>query len=326
MPPTPPAQPPQSSEDSEPLPPLVAITGPTASGKSALAMMLAERLGGEILNTDALQVYRGFDIGTAKPTREEQARVPHHLVDCVAPDESYSAGQYVTDARRVLADLKRRGRLPVLCGGTGLYFRALLHGLAKIPPVPQAVRDAVTAELEARGSAALHDDLAAVDPESAARIHPNDAQRVARALEVYRAAGRTLSSMHSDTPFTPHAPTVLYVGVNWEREALYARINRRVEALFHQGWVDEVRGLLAQGLSPELRAFQAIGYREIAQALTGARTMDGLAEDIATRTRQYAKRQLTWFRGQPAIQWFPPGAEATVMEAVIQYQIRQRRG
>ena len=303
-----------------PLPPLVAVTGPTASGKSELALYLAGHLGGEILNTDALQVYRGFDIGTAKPSREEQSRIPHHLLDCVEPDEAYSAGRYVADARAVLANLTRRGKLPILCGGTGLYFRALFQGLAEIPPVPDPVRQAVAEALAERGSMGLHAELARVDPELAARIHPHDPQRVSRALEVFRATGRPLSAFQRETPFTSSVPEVLFLGVAWERSALYQRIDQRVEAMLAQGWVEEVRGLLARGLEDTLKPFQAIGYREIAQMLRGERSAEGLAEAIARRTRQYAKRQLTWFRGQPGIDWHPPGAEKQILAAAARFK------
>lgn len=303
------------------LPPCVAVVGPTASGKTGLALALGEALGGEVLNTDAMQVYRGFDIGTAKPTPAERARLPHHLLDVVAPDETYSAGAYVADATRIARALAQRRRLPVLCGGTGLYFRALLQGLAAIPPVPAAVRAAVAAELSARGAAACHAELAAVDPEAAAAVHPNDPVRIARGLEVYRATGRPISAYRRERPFRAHAAGVLSVGYAWPRAELYARIDERVRAMLATGWVAEVEGLLAAGWSPALKPFQAIGYREIVAMLRGerpdwARDHEALAEAIALRTRRYAKRQLTWFRKHPDIRWLAPGDVPGALAAV----------
>jgi tRNA dimethylallyltransferase len=295
---------------------LVAVVGPTASGKSGLALRLAERCGGEILNTDSLQVYRHFDIGTAKPTVAERARVPHHLLDCVEPEETYSAGRYVSDAQSVLAELGQRERVPVLCGGTGLYFRALLFRLAEVPPVPEAVRREVQARLAALGPAACHAELARIDPETAARVHPNDRVRIARGLEVFLASGRPLSRYHRERPFLQQAHGVLSVGVHWERARLYERIGERVEAMLTAGWIAEVEGLLAKGYDPGLKPFQAIGYREIVAMLQGRRPREGLAAAIATRTRQYAKRQLTWFRKHPDVVWAEPGEEERLVKRV----------
>jgi len=292
--------------------PMVAVVGPTASGKSALALRIAEELGGEILSTDSQQVYRHFDIGTAKPSAEERARVPHHLIDVVAPDETYSAGRYLRDAQLLLGRLRTAGRLPVLCGGTGLYFRALLYGLAEIPPVPPAVREAVLALCEGEGLAACRAELARRDPEGAVRLHPNDRARILRALEVHRATGRPLAGFQRDMPFREPPPHVLWVGTRWERAALYARIDARVEEMLARGWVDEVRGILGRGYSSRCKPFRAIGYREIAAWLAEGEPVPeaALAAPIARRTRQYAKRQLTWFGRQPGIRWAAPGEEA----------------
>ncbi|MDH5752007.1 MAG: tRNA (adenosine(37)-N6)-dimethylallyltransferase MiaA [Deltaproteobacteria bacterium] len=310
-----------SRKNSAGLPPLVAVVGPTASGKSSLAMELALRFNGEIINTDAMQVYRGFDIGTAKPGAADLERVPHHLLDCVEADQEYSAGSYVRDARLVLAGLKQRARLPLLCGGTGLYFRALLQGLADIPDIPPEIREEVACELERRGAPALHGELVAVDPEMASRLHPNDRARVARALEVFRATGRSLAFFQEQRPFTLDMPGVLTLGVAWERPRLYERINARVEQMLDRGWVDEVRGLLAQGLDPGLKPFRAIGYAEITRALlAGGRDFEpdreALAGAIAQSTRNYAKRQLTWFRRHPGVIWFSPETTGQALEAV----------
>lgn len=311
------------------LPPLVAVVGPTASGKSGLALALAERFGGEIVSTDSLQVYRGLDIGTAKPTAAERTRVPHHLIDVAAPDEPYSAGRYVADARAALADIVARGRVPILCGGTGLYYRALLYGLVEVPPVPDAVQAAVEARLAAEGAPAVHAALARVDPEAAAGIHPHDPVRIARALGVYQATGRPLSAWQRTQPPRPAAPEVLSVGLRWERRVLYARIDRRVEAMLEAGWLDEVRDLLAQGVDPALKPLRAIGYREIVAHLRAGGAEHGpereaLAARIAQRTRRYAKRQLTWFRQHPEILW-APADDAGRLEAAVRKFLPEAR-
>jgi tRNA dimethylallyltransferase len=316
------------------LPPLVAVVGPTGSGKSGLALALAEACAGEIVNTDSLQVYRGFDIGTAKPGAAERARAPHHLLDVAAPEEAYSAGRYVEDARAAIAGIVARGHVPILCGGTGLYYRALVYGLAHVPPVPADVQAGVERRLVAGGTAAAHAALATVDPEAAAAIHPNDPVRIARALAVHEATGRPLSGYRRAQPFAAEAPRLFAVGLHWERAALYARIERRVQAMLAQGWVAEVQGLLAHGCGPALKPMQAIGYREIAQWLgdQGAAALSGpapaappeLAERIARRTRQYAKRQLTWFRKHPEVHWAQPGGEADVIAAVRKYLLASR--
>lgn len=299
-----------------PLPPLVAVMGATASGKSALALELAERFGGEIVNTDAMQVYRHFDIGTAKPTAAERARVPHHLLDVAEPDEAYSAGRYVDDARAAIADIVARGQVPILCGGTGLYYRALLFGLAAVPDVPPAVQAAVEARLAAEGLAAAHAALARVDAAAAARIHPNDPVRIARALAVHEATGRPLSAWQTARPFRPAAPEALVVGIRWERGALAARIEARVREMLARGWVEEVAGLLARGYGPELRPMRALGYREIVHYLRHGGEVEALVTRITERTRQYAKRQRTWFRRHPEIRWAPPEQRETLAEAV----------
>jgi tRNA dimethylallyltransferase len=299
-----------------PCAPLIAVVGPTGSGKTELALRLAERFGGEIVNTDSLQVYRYLDIGTAKPDAAERARVPHHLLDVVDPDEPFSAGEYVRAARRALADLARRGRVAILCGGTGLYFRALMQGIAEIPPVPPAVRDAVAARLATLGPETLHAELARVDPASAARIHPRDAQRIARALEVAQATGRPLSAYQAQQPFRSAARGVLSVGTAWERAALYRRLDARVDEMLRRGLVAEVEGILARGFSPEAKPLKAIGYLEAVAWLQGRLPREELAAAIQLRTRHYAKRQVTWFKRHPEVQWAVPGEQDRVLREV----------
>jgi tRNA dimethylallyltransferase len=267
---------------------------------------LAERFSGEVINADSLQVYRHLDIGTGKPTAEERSRAVHHLLDVAEPGEPFSAGDYVARARKVLEGLAARGRVAVLCGGTGFYFRALMQGMAEVPPVPDAVRRDVAARMQRLGAPGCHVELARLDPERAARLHPNDAARIARALEVVLASGVPLSAWLRRGAATGVAAPVLHVGWLWERHELYARINRRVEEMLAQGWVDEVRRVLAMGVPPSAKPLRAIGYREIVEYLEGRRPLTSLAPDIQQRTRHYAKRQLTWFRRQAPVEWFSP--------------------
>ena len=285
---------------------MIAVVGPTAGGKSELAEALAEAFGGEIISTDSLQVFRHLDIGTAKPAPSRRARIAHHLIDVAEPDESYSAGRYVADAQAALAGIRAAGRLPLLCGGTGLYYRALVQGLMEVPPVCASARAKVEAMVREEGVEACHRELERVDPATAGRLHPHDRARITRALEIYFSTGRPISEFQRRQPFRSVPSSLLAVGIQWERAALYARINRRVPEMLEQGWVEEVRRILAMGFSPGLKPLQSIGYREISALLRGEREEQGLVEDIARRTRNYAKRQVAWFRNQPEVHWFAP--------------------
>ena len=286
--------------------PVIAVVGPTGSGKTALAVALAQRFGGEIVNTDSLQVYRHLDIGTAKPTPEERAQAVHHLIDVVDLDQPFSAADYVAQATPVLTRLGGAGRLAILCGGTGLYFKALVEGLAEVPAVPASIRQDVADRAQRFGTPTLHAELAKLDPDRAAKLHPNDTARVTRALEVALATGQPLSSYHAQ-PATPPPLNLLHVGLRWERAALYAHLNRRVDAMLAQGWIEEVQAVLARGFPPDAKPLRAIGYLEIVEYVQGRRSRDSLAPDIQQRTRHYAKRQLTWFRHQTSVDWFEPG-------------------
>jgi tRNA dimethylallyltransferase len=299
--------------------PLVAVVGPTGSGKTELALQIAERFGGEIVNTDSLQVYRSLDIGTAKPDASERTRAPHHLLDVVNPDEAFSAGDYVRAARRVLEDLAARSKLAVLCGGTGLYFRALMQGIADIPEIPADVRLAVAARMQASGPPALHAELARRDPASAQRIEPNDRQRIARALEVLEATGRPLSVYQAEQPFSAQMPGVLSVGFAWERANLYRRLDARVEQMIARGLIDEVQGVLDHGYSPELKPLKAIGYLETIAYLQGRLARDALVPAIQLRTRHYAKRQVTWFKRHPEVVWCPPQDSRALLERIERF-------
>jgi tRNA dimethylallyltransferase len=285
--------------------PLLAVVGPTATGKSRLAMALAGELGGEIVNADALQVYRGFDIGTAKPTAAERARVPHHLIDVLDPAERYSAGEFARRARAAIAEIEGRGRLPIVVGGSGLYLRALLAGISPIPPGDAAVRARLRARLAAEGLPPLAAELARRDPETASRLAPGDAQRVLRALEVALVSGVPLASWIARQPFGNQRIPAVSVGLTLARSLLYDEIAGRVAGMIERGWVSEVEGLLAQGLDPQLPAFQAIGYRQLVLHVRGERTLPQAISETIQATRRFAKRQETWFRKEPDVTWFP---------------------
>lgn len=277
------------------------MVGPTAAGKSALAMALAERTGGEIIAADSVQVYRGLDIGSAKPTAVERARVPHHGLDLFDPREQSDAGRWLAAAEAALDDIAARGRRAIVCGGTGLYIRALLEGLAATPEVPEAVRAAVLGRLLAEGPERVHAALAEVDAETAARVAPRDAQRVGRALSVFLATGRPLSAWQADHRAARAAragarPPVRILALWPERPTLYARIDARAAAMVAGGLVEETRGLLAQGVPASAPGLQCLGYREARAVLAGELPHAALAERVALGHRRYAKRQLTWFR------------------------------
>jgi tRNA dimethylallyltransferase len=284
--------------------PVLAIVGATATGKSALGMALAEILPGEIVNADALQVYRGFDIGTAKPGPAERARVPHHLIDILDPHETYSAGEFARRAQEAIAGIQERGRVPIVVGGSGLYLRALFEGISPVPPGDLEVRRTLRARLEAEGLTPLREELARLDPQTAARLSAGDTQRVLRALEVALVSGRPLSSWIEEQPFGTQRIAVVRIGLTLPRSILYDRIAGRVARMMEAGWREEVAGLLRQGLSPRLPAFQAIGYRQLVRCLEGNGSLEETAAEIVKETRRFAKRQETWFRKEPDVTWF----------------------
>jgi tRNA dimethylallyltransferase len=294
-------------------PPAIAVMGPTASGKTTFAIELARRHGGEIVSVDSALVYRGLDIGAAKPDLAERAGIPHHLIDVREPWQPYSAAEFAVDARAAIDGILARGGLPVLAGGTGLYFRALLRGLAPMPEADPAMRDSIAAEAAERGWLALHADLARVDPAAAARIRPGDAQRIQRALEVFRLSGRPISEWQRDPP-PPRLPlrVLKLVLAPAGRATLHARIARRFEAMLAAGFLDEVRDLralpaLRDHPAPlDLPAVRAVGYRQAWEHLDGAFGFDGLRDRGVFATRQLAKRQLTWLRGELDARWFDP--------------------
>jgi len=277
------------------------LVGPTASGKSAVALALAERLGGEIISVDSMQVYRGLDIGTAKPSPEERARVPHHLVDVVELTEAFDAAKFVEQARRAEMEILARGRTPIFCGGTGLYFKAYLEGLGDAPPSDAAVRR----ELEAAPLAELLRELLQNDPVTYERIDRQNPRRVVRALEVIRLTGKPFSAQRSAwSRLDPHAsPLAPIFGLARSAADLHSRIEARVDEMFARGLVEETRRLLAQGLDRNPTAMQAIGYRQVIEHLRGVRPLAETIELVKTKTRQFAKRQMTWFRRQLTVNW-----------------------
>jgi tRNA dimethylallyltransferase len=285
--------------------------GPTASGKSALALRLAEERGGEIVSCDSLQVYRGLDIGSAKPTAEERARVRHHLIDVRDPDESFSAADYARLAREALADIRARGRLPIVAGGTGLYLRALLLGLFEGPSRDEALRARLESMAARFGDARLHRVLRRVDPSAAARIHPTDRLRIVRGLEVYRATGRPMSEQQRAGAEPLRGFRVRVAGLLPPREELRLRVEARTREMFERGLVDEVRRLRAAGYPADLRPLRAIGYRQALAVLDGRLSEGEARRSIETETLQYAKRQRTWFRHQSGeVHWYTQGEQA----------------
>ena len=286
--------------------PLLVLVGPTASGKSALALRAAERLRGEVIGADSVQVYRRFDIGSGKPTAEERARVPHHLIDVADAREPMDAARWAELAEEALTDIRARGKVPIVCGGTYLWVRALLLGLVPAPPADEAIRARHRETAEQGGRAALHAELARVDAESAARLAPNDFVRVSRALEVYELTGKPLSAWHAAHGFRERRHPARLVGVRWAHDALSARIVERVRGMLAAGLVDEVRGLVRDGYG-DCRAMGSVGYRQVKEALERGAPIDDavLLDEIVRATRIFARRQRTWLRDED-VTWLDP--------------------
>ncbi|HEX2686392.1 MAG TPA: tRNA (adenosine(37)-N6)-dimethylallyltransferase MiaA [Kofleriaceae bacterium] len=292
-------------------PRLVVIVGPTGAGKTRLAIRLADHTGGEVVSADSQQVYAGMDIGTGKVTRDDRARVPHHVIDVVRPNEDMTAQRFVELADRAIAEVTARGKPVIVCGGTGLYVRALLLGLFSGPPASPELRAELTELARQRGTAALHAELVRVDPVAAAKIDKNDGKRIIRALEVFRMTGEPMSvhqAKHDHRSTPPRYPARL-VGLSPDREALYCAIDRRVDAMIEAGLEGEVAALRAQGYRPPLRSQQAIGYAELHDAADGRVIRERALELIKRNSRHYARRQLSWYRTDKAIHWHAdPGA------------------
>lgn len=286
-------------------PKILVIVGPTASGKTRMAVELAQRHNGEVISADSMQIYRTMDIGTAKPTKEEMGGIPHHMIDVADPEEDFSVARYVEMAAQCVDDVLARGKLPIVAGGTGLYIDSLLSGRTFAPFSPDsALRGELERELEEKGGQAMLEALAQVDPKAAQRLHPNDHKRIIRALEVYRSTGKTITQHNRETQAIPPRYDALTIGLAFQdRQAMWRRIDQRVDEMVAAGLEDEVRRLLTSGISPKCTAMQAIGYKEFTQALSGEMTWQEAADVVKLRSRQYAKRQLTWFGRNPNTRW-----------------------
>jgi tRNA dimethylallyltransferase len=287
-------------------PKVIVICGPTGIGKTSVGIRLAEKLGGEIISADSMQIYRYMDIGTAKPTADEQSRVLHHMVDIVDPDEDFDAVRFAQMAREKVMQLHQKGVLPVVVGGTGLYIKALLQGLFQSHPVDPKIRERLSQEAAENGSNRLHDRLKEVDPDTADRLHPNDAYRIVRALETIESTGRPISEHHQDHGFADEPFHALKIGLQIDREKLYDRIDQRVDLMIEAGLLDEVKKLLGMGYTADLKSMQSIGYRHMAAFIEGSLPWDECVRTLKRDTRRFAKRQFTWFGGDKQIQWYEP--------------------
>lgn len=299
------------------LPSLVVLCGPTAAGKTAAALALAEHLDLEVISADSRQVYRLMDIGTAKPTAGERDRVPHHLLDVVWPDEGFDAARFAELAAQSIREVLARGRLPLLVGGTGLYVRALTEGLVATPAADPSVRRCLENLAEAEGTRFLHNRLAVVDPEGAAQLHPNDRVRIVRALEVFELTGRPLSVWQRAHGFRARPYRLLKFALTPERDELYRRIDTRAKAMFAGGLIAEAESLLSAGYSPQLKALQTIGYREAIRLLQGKCSIEGALAELQQATRRYAKRQLTWFRADSEMIWVDSVKDSAKIQMLI---------
>jgi len=298
-------------------PRVIAILGPTGAGKSDLALRVAAEFSGEVVNCDSLQIYRYFDIGTAKLPADQRRGIPHHLIDILDPDQLFTAGEYARMARGVLAEISTRGRLPVVAGGTGFYLRALLDGLFPGPERDQVLRDRL-AERERRRPGSIHRLLGRFDPQAARRIHPNDLPKLMRALEVYLLTRRPVTEIYQEGRDELRGYETLKIGLSPPRERLYARLDQRAEHMFQAGLMEEVRGILSRGFAASAKPFESHGYRQAIQLLNGELNLAEAVFYAQRNTRRYAKRQMTWFRQEPGIEWFAGfGEEPQIQQAII---------
>ncbi len=297
---------------------VVAVVGPTASGKTTVGLHLARELDGEIVSADSVQLYRELDVGSAKPTAEERAAAPHHLIDVVDPDAPYTAADYERDASAAIREIAGRSKVPIIVGGTTLYVRALLHGLCPAPPGDEAIRRRLAERAIAEGWPALHAELATLDPDAASRIHPNDRIRIERALEVVLATGQPLTRVQETHAFPGNGFPAFQIALRLPRELLYERIDRRVLQMFDEGWIEEVESLLERGYDPDLKPLQAIGYRDVVQLVRGEQGREEAVRRIQRDTRRFSKRQMTWLRKEPGIHWHDPreGLEDTLLRRI----------
>ena len=297
------------------MPQIITIAGPTASGKTALSIQLAKEMDGEIVSCDSMQVYKDMDIGTAKPTPEEQQGIPHHMLSVAEPWEDFSVSRYCAMADPIVEDILRRGKSPIIVGGTGLYMDALIRGNAFAPCPSTGRREELEALAASQGIEAVIERLRAVDPESAARLHPSDQKRIVRAMEVYLETGMTITEHNRKTQeIPPKYHPIRFALTDRQRQTLYDRIDRRVDAMVEAGLIEEIQGLLARGIPEKCTAMQAIGYKEFVAALHGACSLEEAAGQVKQSSRRYAKRQLTWFRRNPENIWLIREDGQTSME------------
>ena len=294
---------------------IICIAGPTASGKTALAVELEKELNGEVVSCDSMQVYRRMDIGTAKPTKDEMQGIAHHMLDVADPEEDFSVSRYCAMAEPIVADILRRGKTAIIAGGTGLYMDSLIRGNAFAPFPSTGVREALEAQADDLGMETMLARLQAIDPETASRLHRKDRKRILRALEVYLETGQTITEHNRRTQSIPPRFHPLWLGLDFEDRAdLYARIDRRVGLMLEAGLMEEIQGLLASGIPPRATAMQAIGYKEFVDALEGRCTLEQAADQVRQSSRRYAKRQLTWFRRNSAMHWLTRTPETGMAE------------
>jgi tRNA dimethylallyltransferase len=303
-------------------PKIIILCGPTGIGKTAVAIDLAQHFGGQIIGADSMQIYQYMDIGTAKPTAAEQARVAHHMVDFVKPDEPFDAARYAAMAREKVIELDRQHITPFVVGGTGLYIKALLYGLFDEKVADPEIRDRLKAEADAHGIQVLYERLGRLDPESADRLHPNDTYRILRALEVIEATGQPISTYHKKHRFFDRPFECLKIGLEMDRELLYERINRRVDAMLSAGFLDEVKSLIARGYAVDLKPMQSIGYRHMVDYIEGRSSWEECVRTLKRDHRRYAKRQLTWFGADSEIIWKAPGQLQSI-KALVENFIRE---
>ena len=294
---------------------LVVVAGPTASGKTRLAIEIAKRFNGEIVGADSMQIYKYMNIGTAKPTAEERTEVPHHMIDFLEPDAPYSVAEYTEDAHKVIAEIASRGKLPVMCGGTGLYINSVVDDVTFGDfETDYALREELQKIAEAEGTQKLLDMLAEFDPESAKRLHPNNLRRIIRAIEFYKVTGTTISAHQKMTKERESRYEPIMLSIAWDRQELYDRINKRVDIMLDEGLFDEVRDMTERGYTKQLNSMQGIAYKEVMDCMNGLMTCEEAVELIKQSSRRYAKRQLTWFRRDARINWV--SAENAVEEAI----------
>ena len=300
-------------------PKIVIICGPTGVGKTSAAVELAQHFGGQIIGADSMQVYKYMDIGTAKPTAEEQASVVHHMIDIIGPDEPFDAARYAELAGTKILELDRQKITPFVVGGTGLYIKALLQGLFNVELFDPDVRRRLKQEAAAHGTEYLHQRLGRLDPESAGRLHPNDRYRILRALEVVETTGKPISRYHREHGFSERPFEALKIALNIERTDLYARINQRVDAMIAAGFLEEVKSLLARGYSADLKSMQSIGYRHMVEFIQERSSWEACVRTLKRDHRRYAKRQLTWFGADPQIIWMEPAPIEALKRLVDQF-------